>query len=229
MASVTRTTATRTGSRREDAVTTNGKTARERALIAVEKAKAAAAIENAKREADARDQPVTVTVASYDPTTGDWLTTTPDGGTVRAQSLTNGALTGLRLPLQRFPGSQTARINAPPSAADNGPILAEIESAQRDLFNILGAEERTIGIESPTAGQVYPIVARNDAPRTYVTLHVINTNTNGTLATAGTATVLINGAVAAVGAPIAVGDRVGLRVDTVGVGVLSASVYVRLT
>jgi hypothetical protein len=39
--------------------------------------------------------------------------------------------------------------------------------------------------------------------------------------------VLINGAEAAVDDPIVVGDRVGLRIDSVGTGILSASVYAR--
>jgi len=201
--------------------------ARQRSLIATEKAKAAARTQSAAVESDARKAPITGTAEGYDEDTGDYFITTPDGGTIRAQSLSNGALVGRRLSVQRFAGSQTSTVNAPPTDADSGWIVAEMEALQRDLFILLGADERTIGIESPVAAQVYPVVARNDAPRVFVALHVVNTATNGSLGTAGTATLMVNGSAVAVDAPIAVGDRVGLRIDTVGTGILSASVYAR--
>lgn len=202
-------------------------TARQRSLIATAKAIAAANQAQAEAEKTARLAPITGTATNYDPVTGDWFVTTPGGGTIRAQSLSTGTLVGKRLPVQRFAGSQTSSVNAPPTDADSGWMLAAIEAAQRDLFELLGFEERTIGIEFPLEAQVYPVVARNDAPRQYGALHVVNTTPDGTPATAGTATVLINGVVAATGDPIAVGDWVGLRVDTVGEGILAASIYAR--
>ena len=121
----------------ENTVQRNGTTARQRAIIAAEKAKSAAAMDAAKKEESARNADITVVATSYDATTGDWVASTPDGGTVRAQSLTNGSLSGLRLPLQRFSGSQTARINAPPTDADSGWVVTEMESMQRDIVSIL--------------------------------------------------------------------------------------------
>ena len=115
-------------------------TARQRAIIAAEQAKSVAAVNAARQEQIARDADITVVATSYDATTGDWVASTPDGGTVRAQSLTNGSLSGLRLPLQRFPGSQTARINAPPTDADSGWVVSEMESSQRDMYQLLGVE-----------------------------------------------------------------------------------------
>ena len=115
-------------------------TARQRAIIAAEQAKSAAAMDAAKKEETARNADITVVATSYDATTGDWVASTPDGGTVRAQSLTNGSLSGLRLPLQRFSGSQTARINAPPTDADSGWVVSEMESSQRDMYQLLGVE-----------------------------------------------------------------------------------------
>jgi hypothetical protein len=201
--------------------------ARQRSLMATEKSKAAARTQAAAAESEARNAPITGTANAYDYETGDYFITTPDGGTIRAQSLTNGALVGRRLPVQRFAGSQTSTINAPPPDADSGWIVAEMEALQRDLFILLGTEERTIGIESPTANYVYPVVTRNDAPRVFEALHVVNTNDDGSTATNGTATLMINGVEAAVDAAIAVGDRVGLKIDTVGTGIFSASIYAR--
>ena len=134
MAKVTRTDAT------TRSASTTDTTARQRAIIAAEKAKSAAAMDAAKKEETARNADITVVATSYDATTGDWVASTPDGGTVRAQSLTNGSLSGLRLPLQRFPGSQTARINAPPTDADIGWVVAELEAIQRDMVQVLAVQ-----------------------------------------------------------------------------------------
>jgi hypothetical protein len=90
-------------------------------------------------------------------------------------------------------------------------------------------EERTIGIQSP-AVQQYPIVAKNDAPRLYLGLAIINRNNDGTTATAGTATVLVNGSVATAGeTEIPVDAYVALNVTAIGTGdIMAASVYARL-
>jgi hypothetical protein len=111
-------------------------TARQRVLIESAKAKAAAAKNAAEQEKADRSKPISVTATGYDPTVGDYLVETPDGGTLRARSLTNGALIGRRLPLQRFDGSQTTNVNAPPTDADAGWILAEMEAMQRDLVRL---------------------------------------------------------------------------------------------
>ncbi|MBW4484877.1 MAG: hypothetical protein KME14_20270 [Tildeniella torsiva UHER 1998/13D] len=130
---------TTTGSNRTaDAVSTNGISARQRSLIATAQATAAATQAQAEAEKKARDQPITGTATGYDPVTGDWLVSTPDGGTVRAQSLTNGALVGKRLPVQRFADSQTSAVNAPPTDADQGWVVGELEALQRDVV-ALGA------------------------------------------------------------------------------------------
>ena len=117
-------------------VSRNGLTARQRVMIESAKAKAAAAKNAAEQEKADRSKPISVTATGYDPTVGDYLVETPDGGTLRARSLTNGALIGRRLPLQRFDGSQTTNVNAPPTDADAGWILAEMEAMQRDLVRL---------------------------------------------------------------------------------------------
>jgi len=128
--------------------TSNRGTARTQALIAAEKARAAAALEAARKEAEQRSAPITGTVAGYDSTTGDYLVNTPDGGTLRVQSLTDGALVGLRLPVQRFGDSQTSAVNAPPAQGGSGGA-ASIESAQRDVVNLLAVETLDFRVETP--------------------------------------------------------------------------------
>ena len=141
MATTRRTATTRSASTTENTVQRNGTTARQRVLIAAEQAKSAAAVDAAKKETDAREQQITVVVDGYDEITGGWRVRTPDGGTVIAQSLTDGALSaGLRLPLTRPPGSQTATINAPPAGFDFGPIIAQIEASQRDMVQVLAVQ-----------------------------------------------------------------------------------------
>jgi hypothetical protein len=89
--------------------------------------------------------------------------------------------------------------------------------------------ERTIGIESPVEGNVYPIMAVADARYLLVDMYVVNITATGGTAEGGMATVLVNGVDAVLGETIIEsGDFVGLRVDAVGEGTLSASVYARL-
>jgi hypothetical protein len=130
---------TRSASATEKTVQRNGNTARQRVLIAAEQAKAANLAKLAEDEKAGRVRPITGGVTGYDPVTGDFIVGTPDGGEIRAQNLSTGAPTG-SVPVQRFPGSQRASFNAPPSQGDQGAILAEIEAAQRDVFNALADE-----------------------------------------------------------------------------------------
>jgi hypothetical protein len=141
-------------------------TARQQALINADKATATGKIAQAKTEEAQRTAPVTGTAAGYDPVTGDWLITTPDGGTIRAQALTDGALVGKRLPLQRFGDSQTSAVNAPPSGSNGGAggnVISQIEAAQRDVLNVLAIEQIDVAIDEPknrsytiTQYQAYP-------------------------------------------------------------------------
>ena len=199
-------------------------TARQRSIIAAEKAKSAAAVDAAKKETDARDADITVVATSYDAVTGDWVASTPDGGTVRAQSLTNGSLSGLRLPLQRFPGSQTARINAPPTDADSGWVVSEIESSQRDMFGLLGRDKTTGGVESPSLRH-YTVVLDNDARRRVESLTIENRNPDDTLGTAGAGTLKINGVAVVLGTTVLeVEQRLAIEITNVGTGSLFWSV-----
>ena len=130
---------TTTGSNRSaDAVSTNGLTARERSRIATAQAVAAATQAQAEAEKAARVAPVTGTATGYDAITGDWLVETPDGGTLRTQSLSNASLAGKRLPIQRFADSQTSTVNTPPTEADGSWVVSELEALQRDVV-ALGA------------------------------------------------------------------------------------------
>jgi hypothetical protein len=129
-------------------------TARQRALINADAARAAGQFAAARQEERARTAPITGAAAGYDPVTGDWLITTPDGGQIRAQSLTDGALVGKRLPVQRFGDSQTSAVNAPPSNAGGGgstPVISQIEAAQKDVVNLLGIEAMPFRIEASVA------------------------------------------------------------------------------
>jgi len=113
-------------------------TARERSRIATAQAVAAATQAQAEAEKAARVAPVTGTVIGYDDVTGDWLVETPDGGTLRTQSLSNASLAGKRLPIQRFADSQTSTVNTPPTEADGSWVVSELEALQRDVV-ALGA------------------------------------------------------------------------------------------
>lgn len=127
-------------------------TSRQQALINADKAAAAGNNALAKQEEAQRTAPVTGTAAGYDPITGDWLISTPDGGTIRAQSLTDGALVGKRLPVQRFGDSQTSAVSAPPAGnAGGGNPTSQIEAAQRDVVNLLATESMPFRIEPAVA------------------------------------------------------------------------------
>jgi hypothetical protein len=89
-------------------------------------------------------------------------------------------------------------------------------------------EERTISVQSPVAGNHYPIMAVAPSRFLLVSLDVFNLTATGGAATAGTATVLVNGIAATLGTTaLSQGDFVSLRVDTVGTGELVASVVAR--
>jgi hypothetical protein len=122
--------------------------AQQQALIAAQQARIAGQLHAAQRESEQRSAPVTGVVAGYDSTTGDYLISTPDGGTIRAQSLTDGALVGLRVPVQRFGDSQTSVVNAKPAQGSNDGA-ASIESAQRDVVNLLAVETLDFRIDAP--------------------------------------------------------------------------------
>ena len=122
--------------------------ARQRSLIASNESRTAGQLYAASREAERRAAPVTGTVSGYDATTGDYLISTPDGGTLRTQSLTDGSLVGLRLPVQRFGDSQTSTVDARP--AQGGAVDATtVETAQRDTVALLGVETLDFRIEAP--------------------------------------------------------------------------------
>jgi hypothetical protein len=127
--------------------------AKQKALINADKAVAAGKLALAKQEDAARSAPVTGLAAGYDPVTGDWLISTPDGGTIRAQSLTDGALVGKRLPVQRFGDSQTSAVSAPPAGngGATGNVTSQIEAAQRDVVNLLATESLPFRIEPAVA------------------------------------------------------------------------------
>jgi len=91
-----------------------------------------------------------------------------------------------------------------------------------------GVSERAIGIASPVANNVYGIIPRAEADYIPLTFVVNNRTATGGTATAGTGTLLVNGVAATLGVTaIAPGDFVGVRVDTVGVGVFYATLTVR--
>lgn len=91
-------------------------------------------------------------------------------------------------------------------------------------------QERTVGIRGPVVGDVYPVKAVAEARYLLVSLSVRNTTATGASATAGSATVLVNGAAATMGTTVVEpDDYVGLRVDGAGGGVwLSASIVAGL-
>lgn len=90
-------------------------------------------------------------------------------------------------------------------------------------------DERTIGIEFPAAGNVYPIKAVAEARYLLISLSIRNRQPTGGSATAATATVMVNESVATMGTTVVEPDDfVGLRVDTVGTGILSASIVAGL-
>ena len=122
--------------------------ARQRSLSMAATAGASNQMAQAKKEQDARVAAVTGRNNGYDPVTGDWLITTPDGGTIRAQSLTNGALTGKRLAVQRFGDSQTSAVNAPPSDTSGGNVTSQVESAKKDVVTLLAIESMPFRIEA---------------------------------------------------------------------------------
>ena len=128
--------------------TSNRGTARTQALIEAEKAKAQAALDAAEKEKATRTAPITGTLAGYDATVGAFLFTTPDGGTIRA-SLAGGTIpTALQTPIQRTPGSQSCTVATPP-ANTGGNVLSQIESAQRDVVNLLSTEALDFRVEVP--------------------------------------------------------------------------------
>ena len=123
--------------------------ARQQALIAAQQARTAGQLYAANREAEQRAAPVTGVVSGYDSTTGDYLIATPDGGTIRTQSLTDGALVGLRLPVQRFGDSQTSVVDAKPAWSDSAGSATTVETATRDVVSLLGVETLDFRIEAP--------------------------------------------------------------------------------
>lgn len=126
--------------------------ARQQALIAAQQARTAGQLYAANREAEQRAAPVTGVVSGYDSTTGDYLISTPDGGTIRTQSLTDGALVGLRLPVQRFGDSQTSVVDAKPARSDSAGSATTVETATRDVVSLLGVETLDFRIEAPEDG-----------------------------------------------------------------------------
>jgi hypothetical protein len=138
--------------------------ARERVLINAALTEATAKAELAKKEEAQRTAPVTGTLAGYDATVGSYLFTTPDGGTIRAELLSDGAPTGLAVPLQRFGDSQTCAAQTRPSGNAGGNVVSQIESAQREVVNLLSTEALDFRIEAPeettyilSAYQHYPV------------------------------------------------------------------------
>jgi hypothetical protein len=92
-----------------------------------------------------------------------------------------------------------------------------------------GTGERTIGIASPVAGNVYPVMAVADSQYLLLSLSIINRTETGEESTAGDGAVLVNDDEAIMGTTfVEPGDFVGLRVDDVGVGVLAASIVAGL-
>jgi|GEM_PF-5374682 len=90
-------------------------------------------------------------------------------------------------------------------------------------------EERTLGIPGPVAGNHYGIMAKVLSRYLLVSVDVLNRTPTGGAATAGTATVLVNGEAVIFGTTVvSQGDFVSVRIDTVGTGgVLYASVAAR--
>lgn len=203
--------------------------ARERVLINAALTEARAKYDLAQKEEFVRNAPVTGTLAGYDATVGAYLFTTPDGGTIRAQLLSDGAPTGLQVPLQRFGNSQTCAAQTRPSGNAGGNVISQIEAAQRDVVNLLTTQERTITIQNPEVQQ-YPLMAVADRPYRYEGLAIVNRNADGTAGTEGTATVLIDGETAVAGETIIpIRGYVALNVTNVGTGTFMAvSVYARL-
>jgi len=92
-----------------------------------------------------------------------------------------------------------------------------------------GTGERTIGIENPVVGNVYPLMAVADARYLLLSLSIRNTTPTGGSAATGAATVVVNGVAAVLGTTVVEADDfVGLRVDAMGSGILSASVVAGL-
>jgi hypothetical protein len=198
--------------------------ARQRSLIATSKAVTAGTQAQAETEKKAREQPITGTATGYDPITGDWFVSTPDGGTIRAQSLTNGALIGRRLPIQRFGDSQTSSVNAPPTDPDQGWIVAEMELLQQDLFQLLGKDLSTGGVESPEPRH-YTVILNNDARRRVDTLSIANFNADDTPGTNGSGVLKINGAVVTLGESVLeLGSRLTIQITNIGTGSLFWSI-----
>lgn len=169
--------------------------ARQQALIAAQQARTAGQLYAANREAEQRVAPVTGVVSGYDSTTGDYLIATPDGGTIRTQSLTDGALVGLRLPVQRFGDSQTSAVSAPPSRSDSAGSATTVETATRDVVSLLGVETIDIRIDSP-ADESYTI-----APYQHYAVRVdaVEGVSGGTITTTPAI-----GSIAAIGDPISI-------------------------
>jgi hypothetical protein len=219
MTSTRRTATTRSAATTENTVQRNGTTARQRVLIAAAQAKAANLAKLAEDEKAGRVRPITGGVTGYDPVTGDFIVATPDGGEIRAQNLSTGAPTG-SVPVQRFPGSQRASFNAPPSQGDQGAILAEIEASQRDVFNALNADISAGGVETPTLRH-YELIPVNDARRRVDALSIRNRNGDDTSATNETGVLKRNGSAVTLGTTILeVGDRLSIEITNVGTGSL---------
>lgn len=130
-------------------------TARQKALINTTKAVAAHTQAQAKAEEAARTAPVTGTTTGYDEVTGDWMVETPDGGQLRAQSLSNASLANKRLAIQRFSDSQKTTVNTPPTDADGSWVVNELEALQRDVV-ALGAVQVKDRDPSGAADARYP-------------------------------------------------------------------------
>lgn len=206
----------------------NQPTARKRSLLMADMEKARLKYEQSRREFEARQRPVTATLAGYDPVSGSYLVETLDGGTIRAQNLGDGAPVGLRLSVQRFADSQTSSFLTRPSR-NAGNNVSQVEAMGQGVVNLLATQERTITIQGPTVQQ-YPLMAVADRPYRYEGLAIVNRNGDGSAGTAGTATVLVNGTAAVAGETIIpVGGYVAVNVTNVGSGTfMSVSVYARL-
>jgi hypothetical protein len=111
-------------------------TATEKALISAQRQQATYQVQQSQSERDSRTAPVTGTVAGYDPVTGDWLVDTPDGGQIRARSLSNANLSGQRLPIQAFGGSLTAAVDAPP-VTNFDAVYASIDEVTEKLYGLI--------------------------------------------------------------------------------------------
>lgn len=109
------------------------RTARQEALsLAATQRRLRQDVERQQEEA-ARTAPISGTPVGRNRLTGAFQLATRDGGIVEAQSLTTGPLSG-ELPLQRYPGSERAFVDAPPAAPpDIATLTREIQRLNAEI------------------------------------------------------------------------------------------------